>query len=230
MEKNAGTKKKFGVQAKLLIFILPLVAVGFFSLVMMAYMESKTTIAEKTESLMKAEGKAGVQQIKAWESGVISTLDTAAETMIQMGMDDQELLKYEEQFLGTYEEFPNGVYITYEDGKVVDASGWEPEGDVTTGTWYLEGKNHKTFAFGEPYIDAYTNEYVVTASRWIDSLNGKGAVVAADVSLSILAEVVSGMEVVGDGDAFILDGTSGTILAHIDTELVGLTVSECEDY
>lgn len=197
---------------------------------MMAYMESKATIAEKTESLMRAEGKAGVQQIRAWDSGVISTLDTAAETMLQMKMDDKALLKYEEQFLGTYEDFPNGVYITYEDGKVVDASGWEPGGDVTSGTWYVEGKNHKSFAFGEPYMDSLTNEYVVTASRWMDSLNGKGAVVAADVSLSILTEVVSGMEVTGNGDAFILEGNSGTILAHMDTDLVGMTVSECEDH
>ena len=29
MEQNAGIKKRFGVQAKLLVFILPLVAVGF---------------------------------------------------------------------------------------------------------------------------------------------------------------------------------------------------------
>lgn len=69
--------------------------------------------------------------------------------------------------------------------------------------------DHETFAFGEPYIDSLTNEYIVTASRKMTKLNGTTGVAAADVSLSILSKVVSQMEVVGNGDAFIIDGRQG---------------------
>ncbi len=228
-KREKREKRKFGVQAKLLTYILPSVVVAFLVLIFFAFTVSKSSIAEKTTALLQAEGKASVNQIEAWQNENLTTLGTAVDTMQYLKMSDEELLKYEAQFLGTYEDFPNGIYITYEDGTVLDASGWQPEGDATQGTWYMEGVGHPEFAFGEPYVDSLTNEYIVTASRYVEKLNGKGAVVAADVSLSILAEVVSGMEVVGDGDAFIIDASTGMILAHKEAEMTGLTTAECED-
>lgn len=222
-------KKRFGVKAKLMTFILPVVAVAFIALVFIAFYVSKDAIAEKTESLMRAEGAASANEIAAWENENLTTLETAVNSMVHLKMTDAEILKYEAQFLGTYEDFPNGIYIAYDTGKVLDASGWEPEGDATQTTWYLEGATHPEFAFGEPYIDSLTNEYIVTASRYIEKLDGKYAVAAADVSLSILSEVVGSMEVVGDGDAFIIDKSTGTILAHKDTALVGQTANACGD-
>lgn len=228
-KRDRNRKGKFGMQAKLLTFILPIVAVSFLVLIFMAFTKSKETITEKTESLMRTEGTAGAERIKAWESEILSVLDTAKETMLYLKMDDEEIIYYENSFLDVYEDFPNGIYITDENGKVLDATGWQPEGDARDSVWYTEGVTHESFAFGEPYTDPLTKEYIVTASCWADNLNGRGAVVSADVSLSILAEVVSRMEVAGDGDAFIVDGGSGMILAHKDEELVGTSVTENAD-
>lgn len=226
---SEAEKKKFGVKAKLMTFILPAVAIAFVALVVIAFTVSKDAIAEKTEELMRAEGVASANQIAAWERDNLTTLGTAVDTMVYLKMNDDEIVTYEAQFLGTYEDFPNGIYITYDNDKVLDASGWQPEGKATEGTWYLEGITHPEFAFGEPYIDSLTNEYIVTASRYVENLNGRYAVIAADVSLSILSEVVGSMQVVGDGDAFIIDKTTGTILAHKDAALVGKTADACED-
>lgn len=220
--KHAKDKARFGVKAKLMSFILPVVAIAFLILSMVAFFVSKASIREKTESLMDAEGTASVNQIAGWQSDNLTTLDTALDSMVYLKMDDEEILNYEAQFLGTYEDFPNGVYLSYDDGKVLDASGWEPEGKATETTWYQEGLGHDKFAFGDPYVDALTGSYIVTASRYVEKLNGKGAVVAADVSLDILSEVVSGMEVAGDGDAFIMDAAGGTVLAHKDADIIRL--------
>lgn len=223
-------KKRFGVQAKLMAVILPLVATAFLALIFVAFSVSKDMITEKTEDLMEAEGTASVNQILEWSSWNLGTLDTAADTMLHLKMDDEAIIDYEAQFLGTYEDFPNGIYIIYENGKVLDATGWEPEGDATESTGYLEGVTHEEFAFGKPYVDSLTNEYVVTASRWVEGLGGHSGVVAADVSLSILSDVVSNMEIAGDGDAFIIDATDGVILAHKDASLVGVPTADCESF
>lgn len=227
--KDTSFKSKFGIQAKLLTFILPIVAAGFLLLIAAAFRESKASITEKTEKLMEAAGTAGVQRIDAWENEILAVLDTGKETMQYLKMDDAQILQYEERFLDTYEDFPNGIYITDEYGKVLDATGWQPEGDATASTWYTEGITHEEFAFGVPYMDSLTKEYIVTASCRVDDLNGREAVISADVSLSVLADVVSGMEVAGNGDAFIIDMNSGVILAHKDTSLVGTTVESNED-
>lgn len=229
-EKKQKKIRKFGIKAKLLAFLIPIVAVAFFALIMIAYSQSKVTIAEKTEHLMKAEGESAAQQIKAWERKNIATLDTAVETMQYLKMDEDQVIAYEGKYLGTYDDFPNGIYISDEKGKILDASGWEPDGDARETTWYQEGqKNTSGFKFGEPYLDALTNEYIVTASCNIENLDGRSAVAAADVSLSILSEVVSAMEIDSEGEAFIIDKNNGIILAHKDLSLVGELASENSD-
>lgn len=225
-----SSKKISSIKNKLLALFLPLVAFSFVLILTIVYVQSKKIIQDKTDNLMRAEGSASVNQILSWETSNLTVLDTAVDSIIHLKMSDTQILTYEAQFLNTYEDFPNGMYIGYDDGSVLDASGWEPETDIRQSTWYMEGLNHDTFEFGEPYIDALTGEYIVTASRRIDNLNGKTAVAAADVSLSVLSEIVDTMEVAGNGDAFILDTVSSSILAHKDLSLAGTSVAECSDY
>ena len=225
-----NSKKISSIKNKLLALFLPLVAFSFVLILTIVYVQSKKVIQDKTDNLMRAEGSASVNQILSWETSNLTVLDTAVDSILHLKMSDAQILTYEAQFLNTYEDFPNGMYIGYDDGSVLDASGWEPETDIRQSTWYTEGLNHDTFEFGEPYIDALTGEYIVTASRRIDNLNGKTAVAAADVSLSVLSEIVETMEVAGNGDAFILDTVSSSILAHKDSSLAGTSVAECSDY
>ncbi len=226
----SNCKKTSSIKNKLLALFLPLVAFSFVLILTIVYVQFKKIIQDKTDNLMRAEGSASVNQVLSWETSNLTVLDTAVDSILHLKMSDAQILTYEAQFLNTYEDFPNGMYIGYDDGSVLDASGWEPETDIRQSTWYTEGLNHDTFEFGEPYIDALTGEYIVTASRRIDNLNGKTAVAAADVSLSVLSEIVETMEVAGNGDAFILDTVSSSILAHKDSSLAGTSVAECSDY
>ena len=222
------TKKKFSVKLKLILTTIPVVIIGFIMLILFAYSASKNMIAEKTQSLLDAEGKASSYEIQSWMQKNLAILDTAVDTMLHMKMSNKEILDYEKQFLESYDDFPNGIYIGAADNSIIDATGWEPD-DVAGSTWYQEGISHESFAFGHPYTDSLTGEYIVTASRWIENLNGKGYVAAADVGLTILSEVVNDMEVAGEGDAFIIDAATGTVLAHMDETIVGQTAETCED-
>lgn len=222
-------KKKAGVRTKLLSCMIPLVALSFLIMIVIVFFQSRQIIEEKTESLMKAECSASTNEILAWQNSNLAIFETAAATIEHLALSDEEIVTYEKQFLETYDDFPNGIYIAYEDGSVLDASGWEPEEDITKTGWYIEAMSHDEFAFGEPYIDEFTKEYVVTASTHFDNLNGKPATIAADVSLSILSDVVANMEVEGDGDAFIIDSVTGMILAHKDTSLLGVSAMESKD-
>lgn len=226
MKKKASI---MGIRKKLLLSIVPVVVVILALVVLVAYQSSKNTINEKTMKLLEIEADSCVHQLSAWQNQNIGILDTAVDTIINLKMTDEELLHYGSYYLETYNDFPNGLYITCENGDYLDPSGYEMEIDPREGRWYIEGVNHPTFSFGEAYLDSYTNSYIVSATRWIEDLNGRGAVVAADVDLSILAEVVQAAEVEGGGDAFIIDLSTGLLLAHKDESLLGDTVQAMED-
>ncbi len=206
-----------------------MVLVSFVAIILISYFSSKNTIEEKTAKLLKSESTTSANAIEAWANRNLGILDTAVNTMEKLKMTEPEILNYEALYLETYSDFPNGIYISSDKGHVYDATGWEPDYNATESSWYQEGLAHEVMAFGEPYVDALTGGYVVTASCKIDSLDGNPAVAACDISLDILSEVVGEMEVEGDGDAFIIDSASGVVLASHNSEVVGKATSEISD-
>lgn len=222
--------KKVRIQTKLLTLILPVVAIALVLVIMISYNSSKDSILEKTQDLMDITAKAAEEQLVAWNNTTLATLDTALETMVYLNMSESEILSYENKFLETYDAFPFGIYIIKADGSIIDASGWEPESDPREESYYQEGKqNEEKFAFGVPYVDAFAGTYITTASRHFSSLAGTDCVACADVELSILNEVINQMQVVGDGEAFIVDMTTGLILTHQNADYIGQNVEGIED-
>ena len=207
-------KKRFGIKGKLILSVLPCFVIAILVINFTVFISTKDSLTAKTSSLIKAEGKAGVQEIESWQNGVLSSLTTMVSSITEQKLDDEQTLSYLSSQLEKNDEYPNGMYITYSDAKVLDGSGWTPSIVATDGTWYKEGITHKTFAFGEPYLDSLTKEYIVTASVTIPDLNGKKAVAAADVSLSKLTDVIDTMTVADTGNAFIVDADTGVILAN----------------
>lgn len=228
--KSKKVKKTRGIKTKLIGTILPIVVLAILVIAIVFLDNSKKSIIDKTEDLVTAEVRAGANTIAAWESENLAIMETMTTTMSDLHMSEEEILHYLGANLNRYEDFPNGMYLTYEDAHVVDGAGWVPEEVATEGQWYLEGVEHDSFLFGEPYMDSFTNEYVVTASKKLPAFNGtKLAVAAADVSLSALTKVVNDMEIAGAGDAFIVDGDTGMILAHKDAAFVGTMMAEASD-
>lgn len=222
-------KQKFGLKLKLISFIIPSFIISLLLIIALAYNSSESSILSKTNAFITAESKASVNEIVAWQKENLSIMDTITYTMERLHFSDQEILTYLKYSINQYNDFPNGLYITYEDGTVLDGSGWTPEILATEGHWYQEGINHEKFAFGDPYIDSLTNEYIVTASKTLE-LNGKTAVAAADVSLQKLSETVKNMKLEDSGEAFIIDKNLGMILAHQDDSLVGKLISDITDH
>lgn len=226
--KKRIRKAKFGIKKKLLVFIIPtfILAIGF--IIIFTSYTSQISITNKTQELIKAEGRSTANMILAWQKESIVALEEMTDAIINLNMTDEEILAYLAASIGAHEDYPNGMYITYDNAKVLDGAGWVPEGVATEGLWYQEGLDHESFAFGTPYLDEFTNEYVVTASRRIE-INGQGAVAAADVSLSILTEIIKEMQVADTGDAFIADKDTGIILAHKEDDLAGTVITDASD-
>ena len=222
-------KQKTGLRAKLLSSILPFIILAFGITVLIAYTSSKKMLESKSKELLEAQAQAAANEVTAWKNKNISILDEALNTIEDMSFKEDDILKFQKGYIGTYKDFPNGIYIGLSNGDVIDATGWEPDGDITKKSWYIEGQNHSTFEFGEAYIDSLTGESVVTASRKSDNIAGNSGVAASDMSLSELSVTINEMDVAGDGDSFIIDSEYGIVLAHQDTELAGKNIADISD-
>lgn len=223
-------KRRHSIRTKLIATIIPAAILSILTVIIISFLTSRNSIIAKTEALVHAEAAAGVSQIATWQETTLATLDTITTAMSDLNLDQKQILAYLGSNLNRYDDFPNGIYITYENAKVLDGANWTPAIKATEGTWYKEGVTHDRFLFGEPYIDSLTKEYIVTASKRLPSFNGKlDAVAAADVSLHVLSQTVHDLKIAGSGDAMIVDKNTGLILAHIEDELVGSAAESLSD-
>ena len=228
--KSNGKKAKFGIQAKLMIFIIPLMVVAFVTLTMIAYNTAKDSIVSKTEDLLKSQTTVTASDIERWVAKHMRVFDTVADTIVDMQMSDAETLEYFSHYFEANEDYPNGFYLATEHNELIDASGWEPEEDLRESEWYQEGLNHATFQMGSPYYDEFTGGQVVSVTRLLENFNGRNAVISVDISVSSVSDVVASMNITGEGGALVVDSSSGTILADkLHPENVGVTVDETND-
>lgn len=226
-QKKSGGKMKLGIQAKLMIFIIPLMIVSFALLTLIAYNTARDSIVSKTEDLLKAQTTVTASEIENWILHKQQIFETVADTIVDMKMSDAETLEYFSHYYNVYEDFPNGLYLATERNELIDASGWEPEGDLRETEWYQEGLNHPGFQMGRPYIDELTGGQIVSVTRLLENFNGRQAVISVDINLSSVEDAVAMSKVVGDGGAVVMDTATGIIVADRNNEsYVGASANE----
>jgi methyl-accepting chemotaxis protein len=110
---------------------------------------------------------------------------------------------------------PNGLYF--------DSSGWEPDPDwdPPNRLWHQAAMaNPDITMIVDPYIDADTNELVITISRTVKNDSGTiTGVIAVDVLLNKLAEIVLAQKITPDGSTVLIDN-DGLFLVHPDTSFM----------
>lgn len=229
MEEQKKKKKTLtkGIKGKLLKTILPCVAIAIIVIIVVSYTASKKIIVQKSKDLLTAESQTHAEELETWSTDIISTLNMVQNTLQSVPMDEDVQKAYLKTTVGMNDNFPNGVYEGDDQGKYLDMSGWVPGADfvVTERGWYKEGLEHETFAYGTPYQDANSGEYIVSASAMIQTADGVKTVASADVFLNSVSEMVSEIKVMDTGYAFLVDSKSDTILAHKDKDLVAQIIS-----
>ncbi len=89
--------------------------------------------------------------------------------------------------------------------------------DHSTADWFLKGKTTKGVYIGQPYLDSDFNKMVVTMARPIIARDGTKGVLAADILIEELIQVVKSESIEGTDNLFILDA-KGDFVTHTQTE------------
>ena len=110
-----------------------------------------------------------------------------------------------------------------QDGLYVDSTGWipDPDWDPPNRIWHKTAMaNPDKTMIVDPYVDADTNQLVITISRTVRNNEGKITGVAAmDVLLDKLSEIVLREKITDDGSTFLID-REGLYIVHPDISYV----------
>ncbi len=123
-------------------------------------------------------------------------------------------------------EFTN-LYFGNEQGEffIDETSTDSPEGyDPRSRPWYQLAKAKNVVSFTEPYIDAFTNQLLITAVAPINQ-GGFVGVAGGDLTLNVVSDIVNQIDFMGLGHAVLVTG-QGKVLAHPDKAFTNKMLDE----
>ena len=230
MADNSGQKKKNYKKRGMLI---PLIFVFIFMTVMVVYVSALMYRVAVSNSNAVMEDR--ILTVSAMINNHLNTAENVLHVagdsvhhMLISGTTSARIHEFlEEETVNVAEQFDEnytGIY-GYIMGKYLDGLNWVPPDDYDPKTrdWFIVAKEADgKVAFSPPYIDAQTNNLIVSACRMLPDMQ---SVIALDVQLKGIQSMMSELTISGKGYGFVING-EGLIIAHGNEENKGKNIND----
>ena len=216
MQKEKGI---VSIKVKLLGVIVPVVIVSILVLVLIAYRTSAGLIESYSENLLESSVENQASQIEGWLEQNIGAFQIAKTTIENTKPDDKELQTMLDSYYNYNSNYPEGLYIADETGKLWKASdSTMSESDPVNSVWYQEGLTRVNMAIGSSYVNS-EGVSVISASGILNDGSGKMKVISADMTLDRISVIVNAFIKMKNAEAILVDKDTATILASRDSAL-----------
>lgn len=121
--KQEKQKKMVSIKTKLLGTILPVVIIIVLLLVGVSYYISKNIITGYSESLLNSSIENQANQIEAWLNENLAAFQSVKQTIEGTKPDEKGIQLILDQYYGYSDNYPGGLYIADEKGKLITATG-----------------------------------------------------------------------------------------------------------
>ena len=217
-------QKIISIKTKLLGIIIPVVMVIVAVLVIVAYQMSAKIIDRYSKNLLESSVANQASSIEGWLNENLASFQMAKETIEKLHPDDAQLQTILNGYYGYNDNYPDGLYVADESGKLIKAENSEKqEANPTESTWYREGLTRVNMAVGTAYQNAQ-GVNVISASGILNDGSNHIRVISADMTLDRIAIIVNSFIEMNDAEAFLVDKNSAKILANRDSSLISQTL------
>ncbi|MBG6601708.1 methyl-accepting chemotaxis protein, partial [Pseudomonas aeruginosa] len=184
----------------------------------------RNAIREDLESYLREMGDVTSSNIQNWLGGRLLLVEQTAQTLARDPRPEAVSALLEQPaltstFSFTYLGQQDGVFTMRPDSPM--PAGYDPR----SRPWYKDAVAAGGLTLTEPYVDAATQELIITAATPVKAAGNTLGVVGGDLSLKTLVQIINSLDFSGMGYAFLVSG-DGKILVHPDKEQVMKTLSE----
>ncbi len=213
------------IRNKLLLLIVPIVALMIIVLVTISAIMSKTRLTKLAKDELNSSISNQADNIVSWLDENLMFFATAKRTIEGVNPSSVELQKILDTYYGYNKNSPDGFRIATADGAYFKATDAESEGgDPRETEWYKQGLTRVNIDYGTAYKNA-AGANVISATGIIQYGDDSIKVIAADVTLDKITVIVNSGVKMTDASSFLVDKNDNTILAHRDKSLVSTVLS-----
>lgn len=179
-----------------------------------SYSNASKKLREREDENMRLLAEKSAGQVDVWMRGQAEFLNTVAASMeVQKNTDHDGLCTYFASLLEGYNK--DGVlydiYYTSNENVMAAGSGYVPEPglDFTKRSWFVGALAAEGLYFDAPYRDADSGRIVITISRKIAVDGNIVGVLAGDIFVDTVVDIVNRCEVPQNSYAMLLDHNFG---------------------
>ncbi|WP_054906566.1 methyl-accepting chemotaxis protein [Pseudomonas sp. NBRC 111135] len=178
----------------------------------------RNAIREDLEDYLREMGDVSASNIQNWLSGRLLLIESTAQTIARDNAADHLSALLEQE---TLRKTFNFTYLGQEDGTfTMRPNSAMPDGyDPRTRPWYKDAVAAGGTTLTEPYIDAATQELIMTVATPARAGGKTVGVVGGDLGLQTLVQIINSLDFSGMGYAFLVSG-DGKILVHPDKSFI----------
>lgn len=195
--------------------LICVICLGIASLI--SYVSTSGELRNKERQNAQSLAENSAEEIEMWIKEQEVFLDTVTDTIEIEGKTEHDaLLSYLTQLLESHNEdnVLYDIYFVSEDNIMTAASGYEadPEIDFTQRGWYVGALRCNGIYYASPYRDADSGRMVITLSRQV-TVDGKVAgVLAEDIFIDTIVDMVNQCVVPDNSYAMLLDQNMGLVV------------------
>ncbi|MDR2208039.1 MAG: cache domain-containing protein [Azoarcus sp.] len=196
------------LKQRLLVFVAALLVTVVVALSGVMYWQMRTEVIDIVRQEIKTTASGNREIMTKWITHRREAIEAVAARLPLV--DAPAPLLLEGRKVGKFDQ----VYIGYEDKRMdydLPEKTPVPGFDPTERLWYKQANETKSTVITQPYVSVRTKELCITVSRSVASQTP--SVVAGDISLEEIIQLVNAIELRGRGYAF-LSTRDGKIVAH----------------
>ena len=202
----------------ILIVLVVLVSTSLLSLI--SYRRAKNSMFSQLEKNNSVAAEKYAQELTAWVNTHAKILDTMAADIEVSGVYKHGYGAFHQYLMDScdilnQDGYIYDIYFTYPDNTMACASDFVADGSVDyvhDRDWYTEAARTKELYYSIPYMDSDTKMPIVTISKAVYKDGELQGVLAADIFVDTLVNIINEAEVEKDSYAFLVDRNMGMIV------------------
>ena len=210
--------KRFRVRTLLIVIIAVLIGTG--GVLAYSFFSARENMSEQMESNYSVMADKYAQELSAWVNSNARIIDTlAAEITVSRVYEETQdafhaYLKENYDLLNSDARIYD-IYFTFPDNHMACASDFVVDGTVDyvhDREWYTRAAATGELYYSTPYMDSDSKKPIFTISKAVYRENRLQGVLAADIFVDVLVNIISEADVAENGYAFLVDQQFGMVV------------------
>ena len=208
------------LRTKMAIMIILVVFGSSLLLSFISYQRAKSSLIEQIEDNYSGAAQKYALELSSWVSTNATIIDTMAAEIAVNNISDKDYDTFHKYLKDSNELLnKNGyvydVYFTYPDNFMVCASDFMADGTVDfvhEREWYTTSALTGELFFATPYLDSDTHKSVITISKAVYKEDELLGVLAADIFVDVLVDMIKNADVGMDSYVCLIDQNMNMII------------------